>query len=306
MTLTLLAVSLNDRPLSQPVTAHFDSRGGTIGRADHNTMALPDPERHVSRLQAEVISQGGGFIIRNVGGANPITVAGRSVARGDSAPLLHGDEVRIGGYALQVDCNAQSAALDITRGRALLSAGPVALAQPLQAAQALAPEPAARAQQTPAPAPMPMPATGVPQASANPFADLLGSAAPSSAASSANDPFADLLGQGPLPPVRREAKPGPVVRRAMDLPNDPFAGLMPPPAGLPDTSASAEVLADLAKCRSALSANDEPQRRAVLLSCEGLTHEEIAETTDLPLGTVKSHVRRGLIAIRLALFGGKS
>ncbi len=74
----------------------------------------------------------------------------------------------------------------------------------------------------------------------------------------------------------------------------------------PDTAASAEVLTDLAKCRSALSALDEAQRRAVLLSCEGLTHEEIAETTELPLGTVKSHVRRGLIALRLALFGGES
>jgi RNA polymerase sigma-70 factor (ECF subfamily) len=74
----------------------------------------------------------------------------------------------------------------------------------------------------------------------------------------------------------------------------------------PDMGASPEVLADLAKCKDAVSALEEPQRRAVLLSCEGLTHEEIAETTNLPLGTVKSHVRRGLIAIRQALFGEES
>ena len=58
MTLTLRAVSLNDQPLTQPITAHFDLHGGTIGRADHNTLALPDPERHISREQAEITAGG--------------------------------------------------------------------------------------------------------------------------------------------------------------------------------------------------------------------------------------------------------
>ena len=31
MTLTLRAVSLNDLPLTQPITARFDANGGTIG-----------------------------------------------------------------------------------------------------------------------------------------------------------------------------------------------------------------------------------------------------------------------------------
>lgn len=34
---------------------------------------------------------------------------------------------------------------------------------------------------------------------------------------------------------------------------------------------------------------------------QGLSHEEIAEATGMPLGTVKTHVRRGLIALRNAL-----
>lgn len=102
MILTLLAVSLNDQPLPEPITAHFDSRGGTLGRADHNTMALPDPQRHVSRVQAEIIAGSHGFVIRNVGTANPIGVAGRSVSPGESTVLAAGDEVRVGGYLLQV------------------------------------------------------------------------------------------------------------------------------------------------------------------------------------------------------------
>ena len=46
MSLTLRVLSLNEQPLTQPITAQFGAQGGTIGRADHNTMALPDPERH--------------------------------------------------------------------------------------------------------------------------------------------------------------------------------------------------------------------------------------------------------------------
>ena len=56
-----------------------------------------------------------------------------------------------------------------------------------------------------------------------------------------------------------------------------------PPAGL-----SAEVL------DRALAALPETARLCVVLSYqEGLSHGEIAEATGLPLGTVKSHVRRG-------------
>jgi len=102
MTLTLRAVSLNDLPLTQPITAQFDAQGGTIGRSDHNTMALPDPERHISRQQAEIRSSAAGYLICNVGSANPITVHGQPLAQGQSAPLAHHDRVRIGGYLLEV------------------------------------------------------------------------------------------------------------------------------------------------------------------------------------------------------------
>ena len=48
-----------------------------------------------------------------------------------------------------------------------------------------------------------------------------------------------------------------------------------------------------------------PEQREVLrLSvAEGLTHEEIAEHTGMPVGTVKAHARRGLIRIRKLLLG---
>ncbi|HET9643663.1 MAG TPA: type VI secretion system-associated FHA domain protein TagH [Burkholderiaceae bacterium] len=109
MTLTLRVVSLNDLPLTQPITAQFGAQGGTIGRADHNTMALPDPARYISRRQAEIHAGDSGYSIRNIGSANPISVRGEALAQGQTAPLVHGDLVRIGGYLLETIDETMSA-----------------------------------------------------------------------------------------------------------------------------------------------------------------------------------------------------
>jgi FHA domain-containing protein len=206
MTLTLLAVSLNDQPLTQPITACFDDSGGTIGRADHNTMALPDPERHISRLQAEVVARGTKFMIRNVGAANPIIVAGRTLGQGDTAVLEHDDDVRIGGYLLKVDCRDLESTQDITRGRTLHTLTPL-------------PATAAAAPQAPA------------LSSTNPFADLLGAQAPAPGGP-AVDPFADLL-PPPAGVTPGSAAVEPPARPPPRLPDDfdPFAA--PPPPSTP-------------------------------------------------------------------------
>jgi len=43
-----------------------------------------------------------------------------------------------------------------------------------------------------------------------------------------------------------------------------------------------------------------PEQRTVLImsTCHGLSHEEIANSLGMPLGTVKAHARRGLIRVR--------
>jgi len=203
MNLTLVAVSLNDQPLSQPITAVFDARGGTIGRADHNTMALPDPQRHVSRLQAEIVAQGMSFVIRNLGAANPILVNGRTLAHGDTATLNQDEQVRIGGYLLKASIGEASAA-----------AGAIHPHRPESWVAPAAPGVTVAAPLTPVPAP-----------AADPFADLLGPAAPAAAA----NPFADLLGPS--------AAPAPAPAPAAS-PADPFADLMPAPAGIDPRSAA--------------------------------------------------------------------
>lgn len=50
---------------------------------------------------------------------------------------------------------------------------------------------------------------------------------------------------------------------------------------------------------ASLMAGLRPEQQACLrLSVEGKSHEQIARITGMPLGTVKTHVRRGLIALR--------
>ncbi|MBX3353695.1 MAG: sigma-70 family RNA polymerase sigma factor [Phycisphaeraceae bacterium] len=54
--------------------------------------------------------------------------------------------------------------------------------------------------------------------------------------------------------------------------------------------------------RSAFDALSPEQQRVLQLSLQfGLSHQRISEATGLPLGTVKTHARRGLMRIRQAL-----
>ncbi|MBW8828979.1 MAG: type VI secretion system-associated FHA domain protein TagH [Burkholderiales bacterium] len=189
MTLTLRAVSLNDLPLTQPITAQFDFRG-TIGRADDNTMALPDPVRHISRKQAEIIAGRSGYVIKNVGSANPILVRNQPLGQGESAPLMHSDQVRIGGYLLEVidESAREGDATTIAHCRALshVKSDLLALA---------------------AVAPMPLGDLGSPLSHSNPFANLLGEAA------------------SPAPKLQRESSLSSVGSAPSRLPDDfdPFA-----------------------------------------------------------------------------------
>jgi len=213
MTLTLRAVSLNEQPLTQPISAHFDAKGGTIGRHDDNTLALPDPERHISRRQAEIRAEAAGYTIRNVGSANPIVIRGQPLGRGESTALSHRDQVRIGGYLLEViDQEDGTEASTITRGRASVEASVP----------------------TPPRISPPTPRGGATSAElGGPFADL---ALPASS----DDPFADLLGPGATPspavPLRPDSTPALQRVDPLAVEKDPFAELLPPAAGVAASS----------------------------------------------------------------------
>lgn len=249
MPLILRAVALNEQPITEPFAATFGAEGGSIGRSDANTLALPDPERRISRRQAEVVPVGAGWAIRNVGSANPIIVGERSLGQGETAPLAAEVRVRIGGYLLEVE-EATSP------GKARPPAEGPTVAPPV------ARDPFADLLGTPAPSPFGAPLAGAsaatPLSSDNPFADLFGAPAPA--------PFD--TGQAPVraapprlpddfdpfapPPASPAPAPRPFAAAPVDA-ADPFAGLIPAPA-----PASIDALFGLGAPSSGARAGEDP------------------------------------------------
>ena len=63
-----------------------------------------------------------------------------------------------------------------------------------------------------------------------------------------------------------------------------------------------EVIEEAQRAREALKQLNPDQQQVLELAIHGgYTHEEISQITELPLGTVKTHARRGLIRVRQAL-----
>jgi len=77
---------------------------------------------------------------------------------------------------------------------------------------------------------------------------------------------------------------------------DVIVSVAPDLAGNADRSRAAE------KARSVLGTMPAPQRSALEMAYfEGMSHSEIATKTGEPLGTIKTRIRSGLIALRKAL-----
>ncbi len=67
-------------------------------------------------------------------------------------------------------------------------------------------------------------------------------------------------------------------------------------------SGEIEVKAEARLASRALEVLEPKEREVVLLSTyQGMSHSEIAAVVDMPLGTVKTYIRRGLMRVREAL-----
>jgi type VI secretion system FHA domain protein len=99
----ILQVSQPMQPGAPALQGHFDERGGTIGRAAECTLMLPDPEKHISRVQAEVRYSGGQYALLNRSSVNPLTLNGHPLHADEAQPLRAGDEIVIAQFVLRVE-----------------------------------------------------------------------------------------------------------------------------------------------------------------------------------------------------------
>ena len=94
------------------------------------------------------------------------------------------------------------------------------------------------------------------------------------------------------------------ARRRTDRLRDKFAAEKADVAALDERSAQEPAMRELyAQVRTALGQISPEQRQVLELAFfGGLTHEEIAESLEMPLGTAKARIRRGLIRLRELLY----
>lgn len=114
------------------------------------------------------------------------------------------------------------------------------------------------------------------------------------------------------PAVANEATFVAMIARRRLIDRARAAERRPPAAALIDGSdpagAASEPGADLSEdathAARALNELSAEQQKMIRLSVyQGLSHEQIASATGLPLGTVKTHIRRGLLRVRESLSG---
>jgi len=103
MLLALRVIARPEEDTGGPLVAHFDQRGGLIGRADTARLVLPDPKRTVSRFHAHISFEDGRFLVEDMGSTNPAVVNGQALASGQRLEVKSGDRIRIGSYTLAAE-----------------------------------------------------------------------------------------------------------------------------------------------------------------------------------------------------------
>lgn len=244
-------ISFNGAPLPGPLGFDFDSRGGAIGREEGNELTLPDPERHISRVQARIEFDGANFVFVDMGG-NPSSVNGRPVGKGNRVVLTGGERLSIGGYVLEAGFD-HAAPVFSNPTQVASGADPLGLFGGAPAGSPLFADPFAGVQAGPA---APAVASAPPPAAGDdPFAVFLASARPAPAATpdaAAHDPFApppappparvDVLGLG----AGRESSVDALFGLTGGAAQDPFFGTPlgePAPSAAPASPAAVDPLA---------------------------------------------------------------
>ncbi|MGJ7525828.1 type VI secretion system-associated FHA domain protein TagH [Variovorax sp. GB1P17] len=185
----IAVITRQGTPAGQPMVAGFGPQGGTIGRADTNTLVLDDPDRTVSRVHAQVLCRNGSYFIIDRG-SNPMQCNGQSLGAGNEAALTDGARLVIGSFELVVRAVAAGAGA---------GAAPAVEAIPLTVAAPSGDDPFAdllAGLGSPVAAKPATPAASAPPADAMLFPDPMESGSRNAHAAQV-DPFANLLGPTP-------------------------------------------------------------------------------------------------------------
>lgn len=247
-------VSFQGQPLPQAISHDFDDLGGTIGRAETNQLALPDPQRHISRLQARVVCRNGQYEIINQG-ANPINVNGHVIGNGSSMPIASGARVEIGAYLMEAIAPTPAGvhpSQDVTMAPEAFSPLPRPAPLPIAAASPMAAAPIAPPPHMPPPrapaAPLvqPAPPPVAPPRASGPVDDPLGMFGAAPAPAAGRDSLADILNgitaASPLPTPEAIARPA----------DDPLGGWTPPPYTPPPSESLVDLLSQPAASSQAM------------------------------------------------------
>ena len=102
MVLILRALSYKGLPPGQDISAQFDVQGGSIGRAPNNLLVLPDPDKFISRVHANIVFADGQYFIEDSSTGGTFVNDSPVPLQQGRAPLSDGEKLRIGEYELLV------------------------------------------------------------------------------------------------------------------------------------------------------------------------------------------------------------
>lgn len=86
---------------------------------------------------------------------------------------------------------------------------------------------------------------------------------------------------------------------------EPYSERNPGTAAGASALSAQELGAEAAMAARALEQLRPEQRQVLVMTSQGMSHEEVAQSTGMPLGTVKAHARRGLIKVRELIAGAQ-
>lgn len=106
MSLTLCIQTYRNQIVPALSAARFEMSGGSIGRDSDNVLALDDPDKHISRVQARIDCRDGVYYMTDLG-RNPSFINGIPLGHERQTQLQHGDLLTIGAYVVAASVTSE-------------------------------------------------------------------------------------------------------------------------------------------------------------------------------------------------------